>query len=146
MTSDDLPLCPCARQCITCGKYKTHTDRTSYWRLPNYLFMNVFRFVVNYNDRLNGGHRNNAMVVIPEKGLDMRPYVTGPLEEGEETLYDLHSLSMHIGYSILQSQCKWWMQFSCWEWFAERRRERKSGVDIERQRCLGEVSGVARKV
>lgn len=99
------------KKCVTCGKYKPHTDRTGFWHLPNYLFMNVHRFIVNYNDRINGGIRNDAVVAIPEKGLDLGPYVTGPLAEGEETMYDLHSVTMHIGCSILRSTYISWIKY-----------------------------------
>lgn len=95
------------RMCKRCEKYQYHILKTGFWTLPNYLLVNVDRYVINHNDRVHGGFKKDAMLKIPEYGLDLRPYMTGPLKDGEETLYDFKANVVHLGYSILRAYCEW---------------------------------------
>ena len=84
--------------CPICRKNQTATKTLSVWRYPDFLVIYLKRFV--YLERGPGGHAGSVKldnrVSFPLSGLDLTPYLSGPLQQGGE-LFDLYGAVCHYG-------------------------------------------------
>jgi len=84
--------------CPICRRNQTATKTLSVWRYPDFLVIYLKRFV--YLERGPGGHPGSVKldnrVSFPTTGLDLTPYLSGPLQQGGE-LFDLYGAVCHYG-------------------------------------------------
>ena len=81
--------------CPMCQKNQTATRTLSVWRYPDYLIIHLKRFVYNSTA---GSIKLDKKVNFPLEGLDLTPYLSGPLQHGGE-LFDLYGSVCHYGSS-----------------------------------------------
>ena len=67
------------------------------WSLPEILIIQLKRF--SYERGTYSVHREKVTSVVhfPIKGLEMEPYVTGPIDADKGSVYDLYAISNHMG-------------------------------------------------
>jgi len=84
--------------CPICRRNQTATKTLSVWRYPDFLIIYLKRFV--YLEKGPGGHAGSVKldnkVSFPLAGLDLTPYLSGPLQQGGE-LFDLYGAVCHYG-------------------------------------------------
>jgi len=84
--------------CPICRRNQTATKTLSVWRYPDFLVIYLKRFV--YLEKGPGGHAGSVKldnkVSFPLSGLDLTPYLSGPLQQGGE-LFDLYGAVCHYG-------------------------------------------------
>jgi len=84
--------------CPICRRNQTATKTLSVWRYPDFLVIYLKRFV--YLERGPGGHAGSVKldnrVNFPLAGLDLTPYLSGPLQQGGEA-FDLYGAVCHYG-------------------------------------------------
>lgn len=90
--------------CGGCQEITWYVRQTKIWKLPNYLFLNAKRFIIDYTDP-DGGIKNTTLINFPEHGLDLAPYMSRPLEEGENALYDFRGVILHPGAYVFDGCC-----------------------------------------
>ena len=86
--------------CPVCSKHQTATRTLSVWRYPDYLVIYLKRFV--YLEQGPGGQAGSVKldkkVKFPTTGMDLTPYLSGPLQRGGE-MFDLYGAVCHYGSS-----------------------------------------------
>jgi len=84
--------------CPICRRNQTATKTLSVWRYPDFLVIYLKRFV--YLERgpagLPGSVKLDNRVSFPLEGLDLTPYLSGPLQNGGE-VFDLYGAVCHYG-------------------------------------------------
>lgn len=84
--------------CPICRKNQIATKTLSVWRYPDFLVIYLKRFV--YLERGPGGMAGSVKlekrVSFPLEGLDLTPYLSGPLQHGGE-VFDLFGCVCHYG-------------------------------------------------
>ena len=84
--------------CPMCRKNQTASRTLSVWRYPDYLVVQLKRFV--YLENGPGGQAGSVKldkkVNFPVEGMDLTPYLSGPLQNGGE-LFDLYGAVCHYG-------------------------------------------------
>jgi len=84
--------------CPICRRNQTATKTLSVWRYPDFLVIYLKRFV--YLEKGPGGLAGSVKldnkVTFPLAGLDLTPYLSGPLQKGGE-MFDLYGAVCHYG-------------------------------------------------
>jgi len=84
--------------CPVCRRNQVATKTLSVWRYPDFLVVYLKRFV--YLERGPGGHPGSLKlekrVSFPVTGLDLTPYLSGPLQQGGEE-FSLYGCVNHYG-------------------------------------------------
>jgi len=84
--------------CPICRKNQNAIKTLSVWRYPDFLIIYLKRFI--YLERGPGGHAGSVKldnrVSFPLSGLDLTPYLSGPLQQGGE-MFDLYGAVCHYG-------------------------------------------------
>jgi len=87
--------------CPLCQKNQTASRTLSVWRYPDYLVIQLKRFV--YLEHGPGGQAGSVKldkkVNFPTSGMDLTPYLSGPLKEQEGETFDLYGAVCHYGSS-----------------------------------------------
>jgi len=79
--------------CSVCKEHREATKKFDLWRLPHVLVVHLKRFQYSrsWRDKLE------TLVRFPLEGLDLSPFLVGPVTDGAPPIYDLYAVSNHSG-------------------------------------------------
>jgi len=89
LDEDNPWFCPMCRSC------QPATKTLSVWRYPDFLIIHLKRFIYVKKDDI-GCQKVDNRVDFPLEGLDMTPYLAGPLQQGGEQ-FQLYATVNHSG-------------------------------------------------
>ena len=87
--------------CPMCEKHQAASRTSSVWRYPDFLVVHLkrFEYVECGPGGVAGSVRLDKKVNFPLTGLDLNPYLSGPLQQGGE-LFDLYGSVCHYGSTL----------------------------------------------
>ena len=94
--------------CNHCKKHVCAKKRIALWSTPDILIMHLKRFQFNNCKKVEGRilrSKDETQVVFPVDGLDMTPYMLGPINKDFPPVYNVSLPGMGILYSGIERMC-----------------------------------------